>query len=752
MIKNGKTEENYMKPDLLKGYAKLLKDWILFSQKHLYFCPEREGLICYGAGEHGHWGVHTHQKAFSAFAIAATSDWLDFSDTNLTKAQLLSQALGMLRYNLHTHLEGDFICTDGEKWGHNWIYVLGIERMYHAIEALDAYLTEEDRALLKKVLISESEFILHEYPIEAGLYGDWRNRRKGKDIGNDFGSRNINRPESNIWNGAILYRVASLYPDTPHRAEYIDKARRFFANGISIESDQNSDEIVDGLRIGDVFVGANMFDSYACNHHGYLNIGYMNICLSNIAMLHFFLKARGEKADAMVYHHLHDQWKLIRATTFDDGRLLRIGGDSRARYCYCQDYALPSWALIEDLYGEDCSGLFEGWLKILQQETEANGDGSFLSNRFGHFENLSPVYYTRLESDRANVISMVLYWYTKYAIKAVRETEKMTQWMDDYHGAAFVSGGNRFASFTWEASEKPQGLLLPRDDSALGEWRYNLAGRILGVGRKSEEEVENTRVQLFEGGFLTSGSTLCCSDDFMAEGQLREKMARKQIAFAALPDENTVLCLQYANTLNRTFLSEIAGTFWNIPNDIFNGRKRKLTAEKGSGEYAGGDWANRYETIALGHYVNVDERIGMASVLPLTLVRRGERQVKIKDRENSGTLYAEEICAPYQKEYRWADRDTEIINTGFALHLGGAEETKRLWTSLQFSGAAEVKSISIRGKNGVRYLLAANFAQAEAIFDPAALGIAGGRDLASGTAAEKRLLQPGEALLLAISE
>ena len=47
-----------------QAYADLLARWIAFSQKHLYVCPEREGLICYGAGEHGHWGAvsYTHLR------------------------------------------------------------------------------------------------------------------------------------------------------------------------------------------------------------------------------------------------------------------------------------------------------------------------------------------------------------------------------------------------------------------------------------------------------------------------------------------------------------------------------------------------------------------------------------------------------------------------------------------------------------------------------------------------------------------
>ena len=717
-----------------EGYAKLLKNWVAFAQKHLYYCPEREGLICYGAGEHGHWGVHTHQKAFSAFAVLATLEDVDLTDFVVTREELIEQALGMLRFNLESHIEGSFVCTDGEKWGHNWIYVLGVERMFHGIEAIEPYMTEADKALLKKVLISESDFLLEEYPIEAGLV------------------RPYNKPESNIWNGATLYRTAILYPDAVNRERYIEKAQRFFANGISIESDENSDEIVDGRRIGDMFVGPNMTDTYACNHHGYLNIGYMYICVSNIAMLHFFLKKHGVKGDDIIYHHLYDQWKLIRSTTFADGRLLRIGGDSRARYCYCQDYALPSWALIEDIYGEDCSMLEDGWLDILNQETGVNGDGSFLSNRFGHFENLSPVYYTRLETDKANTVSMALYWHKLYGLDCDKITPELTAWEDEFHGSAFSSTGNRYASFTWEASEKPQGLLVPKDDSSLAEWRYNLSAKIYGVGRTNFDNVEVNKVKSFAGGFLTYGTTVACSDNFMAEGQLLEKIARKHIAFAALPDENTVLCVQYAKALNRAFVSEIAGTFWNIPNDIFNGRQRKLIFEDGTRYYRGGDYANKAETVAVGKYLNVDNKMGIASKLPLTLVRKGYRQVEIKFRENSGTLYTEEICAPYSREYKWVDRGSVLIDTGFALSLGDAEETRNLQTSLFSCDTEYFKTVGVTGKDGKRYLLAYNYTGEAQVLSAAAFEQDTVYDVANACAVQSVEVKAGEAVLLSLSE
>lgn len=715
-----------------KVYASLLAKWVAFSQKHLYYCPEREGLICYGAGEHGHWGVHTHQKAFSAFAVAAVTDGIDWASVGLTREQVLEQALGMLRYTLSTHLTGDFVCTDGAQWGHNWIYVLGVERMFHGIEAIDPYLTDSDRAMLKAMLLSECDFLLEEYPIVAGLTQN-------------------NKPESNIWNGATLYRGAMMYPDAPNRERYIEKAQRFFANGISIESDEDSDEVVDGRRIGDLFVGANMFDSYATNHHGYMNVGYMVICLSNIAMLHFSMKARGVKADDIVYHHMYEQWKLINTCTFSDGRLLRIGGDSRARYCYCQDYALPMWALIEDVYGEDCSALENGWLRILQAETGVNGDGSFLSNRFGAFEERSPVYYTRLETDRANVISMALYWHARYGLDAQKPHELLESWHDDYHGAAYVGTGNRYASFVWRASEKPQGLLTPKDESSLAEWRYNLSGRIEGVGRQNFDEVNDHREQMFAGGFLTCGSTIAYSDNFMAEGQLRETMARKHVAFAALPDESGVLCLQYADALNRTFVAQLRGIYWNVPNDIFNGRQRTFVHEHGTDFLRGGDYAKQYETIDAGRWVNVDGKVGLASLTPLTIVRPGKRQVEIKGREDSATLYAEEVCAPYSIRRRWYDRGENLIDVGYAMTLGCRHCTRALSDSLFAPKlAGKLRAIGAKGKDGKIYVLIANFGAQSQAFDPAALGLGEMEDVARGTQAQAVTLAQDEALLLRV--
>ena len=570
-----------MRKTIAENYAVLLADWVKHSQRHLYTCRDDPALLCYGAGEHGHWGTHTHQKAMAAFAVAAAEPSIDWDARGMNRGEVYAQALAMLRYTLRTHVSGDTPCTDGGHWGHNWIYALGMERMMHGVGAMEERLTEADRAALRRVLLSECDWLLDDYEVKAGLWSD-------------------NRPESNIWNGAILYRTALLFPDHERAAAYRKKDDCFFINGISVPSDENSPVTYNRRAVSTLFKGANFFESFALNHHNYLNIGYMVICLSNIAMLHFAFRQANEAPPAALYHHADQLWQLVRTLTFEDGRLLRIGGDTRVRYCYCQDYALPVWQFIEDWLGEDCAPLMEGWLSLITQETMAGGDGSFLSARCGSLEALSPVYYTRLESDRAASISMALYWNRVLAPKteACKVAAVHSSWYDHDMGAAYVAGSRRLASFVWRASENPQGLCLPPTDSSLAEWRYNLSGRVEGIGLLNTERVESHRTRMFDGGFLTYGCTRMESDQFLAEGQQMEILGCKQVAFAALPDDRTVLCLQYATAAGRYCLRSVSGIHWNVPNDLFNGQRQYISPAGQTILQGGGH--KQSETIPLG--------------------------------------------------------------------------------------------------------------------------------------------------------
>jgi hypothetical protein len=713
-------------------YLRLLEPWVKAFREYCYTPPARKELLCYGTGFNG-WGMQTHQKAFAAIAVLAADPGTDRTRTGMSRTELLDSALRMLRFTLESHVEGSYQCEDGTSWGHTWISALGVERMMHGVEAVEAHLTAEDRELLRRVLVSECDWLLDHYEI----------------LGHPLNESGRNKPESNLWNGSLLHRTAALYPDTPRAEAYREKGSRFLVNGVSVASDALSAAVVDGRPVSEWFVGDNFLEeSYALNHHGYLNVGYMVICLSNAAMLHFTFKRLGMAPPEALYHHVRELWDTVKPMLFPDGRLIRLGGDTRVRYCYCQDYLLPALLLAADGFGDgDCPALEAGWLGQVQVEMAANGDGSYLSARCAELKRVSPLYYTRLESDRAVCLSYGAYWRRRFDSLPEGRGERGLYkpavpyvCKDMYHGASFVKGERRIASWTWLAAEGPQGLCLPADGSDLAEWRYNLAGRIQGTGVSNEYQTVSHAQHMFEGGFVTWGKALACSGELLAEQQSRDVLAVAQTAFAALPDDCTVVALQYAKTVTRSYISSVRGLLLHVPNDVFNGSRRTYRYGESETVLEGAGGGERMGTVRRNgtnpvdgaeqrintgsRWLNVDGRLGVVQAYgnePLTLYRPGRRQIGLKHRHQSdtlGMLYADEICSPFWDSLRDVPPDTVLVDTGFAVLAGcGPQETRKLaegggCAAVVEVGAAEaVRVMLVKGADGLRYLLAANFGE-----------------------------------------
>lgn len=746
-------------------YERLLLRWIRSAKEHIYEMPDQPGLACYGPGSNG-WGVQTNQKALAAFAMAQAAESFDPLATGMTREEARELALAMLRFSMRSHLVGDYRCTDGTKWGNTWISVLGIERMMHGIEALSPYMTEQDHALLKQVLISESDFLLNEYEIVADV-----DARTGK-----------NKPESNLWNGALLHRTALMYPDAPNAEGYREKGSQFLMNAISTLADLNDEQTVyDGKKLKDQLVGANFFDSFALHHHGYLNVGYMVICLSNAAMLHFMYRQKGEKAPEALYHHFKELWQLVKGMTFADGRLMRIGGDTRVRYTYCQEYLVPSWLMARDLYGDDeeLSDMEAGWLKQVEQEMNWNGDGSFLSDRLQGLANRSPLYYTRLESDRAVCLSMGMAWSELARQRSVPQEGKTERsqahepvhaWHDEFHGAYFHRSRTRAASWVWEAAVQPQGLCLPPDASDMAEWSENMAGTIRGLGRVSGQRKGANGGAVFAGGFITWGETIAYTMMNLAESDADEDIARSQFVVAALPDDTHMVILQYMKALDRrSYIQQLQGLHLNMPNDLFNGNERTYYSEHGAHVFAG--VGSPRETVRLGSkWVNVDDRIGVVNAYgadEIFIHRPGQRNIglkpSVKNGEGEDSLYADQICGPFAEGVRSIDANEVLLDTGYLIQ----SEQKRAQTKAYADRKdllkklllpnPEVRAVQVKGTDGDVYVLLANFGA-----EPVSIPVPVQRkerpiDVVAGQPAVKRgedwlaEIGPGEGKLLRIS-
>jgi hypothetical protein len=691
-------------------YRLLLDPWAAASQRWLYRLPQDPDCLCYGVGYHNHWAIQANATAFTAFACLAADPDTDCRRTGQSRDELLDTALGLLRFTLRGHLAGGGSCVDGQAWGHSWISALCQERMMHGVEAIAQALNARDLDDLHAMLVSEADWLLDQYPIVAALTGP------------------ENRPESNMWNGALLCRTATLYPEAPRAAEYREKAHGFLLNAISIPSDAQCETVVAGRPLRERHRGANFFESYACNHHGYLNVGYIGITLSNAAMLHFLFRGLGRPAPESLYHHVDDVWPLFKACTFPDGRLLRLGGDTRVRYCYCQDYAIPIWLMMRDRLGDTAVEAYEkGWLELVAREQADNPDGAFLGRRLEAMARVSPLYYTRLEGDRAASLSMGACWRRRFAEFADRppaaSPPALSEWHDEFHGACLVRGARRDVSWVWGAAEPPQGLCLPANGSDLAEWRGNLAGRVCGLGMVNSATVQRHLETPFPGGFATCGRLRWKSEKLYAEGEPDDETAVEDLAVAALPDGATLVGLQRCRTLHRVFLTEVKGLLLQIPNDVFNGCQRSYTWADGGVEVRGRDGHSSTWTPG-GGWLCIDERLGVAALYggPLTLFHPADARITIKaypwqvhTHVAGGFLFVDQVCMVCADALQSYDAGTTLFDVGFAVLAGaGAGETARFAAAQRQSqiptGLDDARAVRVTGADGIPYVLAANFA------------------------------------------
>ena len=675
--------------NLTERYKILLENWICSMKGYVAEPFDREGLAYYGTGTDV-WGIQTHMKGFSAFAVAAADPDIDEKRCGYTHDELVDTALKMLRFTLESHKTGSYHCTDGEevKWGHHWLAALAIERMMHGVDAIDRYMTDDDRRRLHEVLISEADYICDNRQVNADLISP-------------------NLPESNLWSGALLHRVALMYPEAERIADYRRHGTHLLLNSISIPSDRESSDIYAGKPVSEWFVGANYFESYALNHHGYMNVGYMVICLSNIAMLHFSCKKAGIEAPPELYRHFADLWKLVRTCIFDDGRLYRIGGDTRVRYCYCQDYLIPVFALVRDVLHEDMSGEERGWLDIIERETAYNGDGSFLSARCELFRERSPLYYTRLESDRACTLSMMWLWHRLFGDmfdKAVWKPSKAQLWSDEYHGSYYSRGDERMTAFTWIAAERPQGSIVPPSDSSMAESKFNLVSMIEGGGVMNACSIKSHSGRTFEGGFITGGEFSYVTSGLLEENDTQNENALNRLVFCALPDGRTTLTLQLCRALRRCWLLNVKPLNLNIPNDIFNGERRD--------------------------YIETDRSVSIDSKLTVSLIydsadrklhveRGGARTIGLQHislpkgtLNNSivygdrGMLRVDRIIVGGSDKPSWYDRGETLFDFGAALRCDAEP------VSCESFIDGDVRAAKVPGADGREYIVAANFGDA----------------------------------------
>ena len=632
------TPQDYLRPAVA---------FLKFLPKVIRTCPEDPSLKFYGTGDTGHWAVQCNQQVMAGLAILSESPLVDEMDSPYSRDELRALALSLFRYSVRTHLTGDLTCNDGKKWGRHWISVLGLERAIPGLNVLYPHMTADDRARLRALDLFEADYRLDDYPVEADIVA-----RTGK-----------NKPESNIWNAGFLFRAAANYPDAPNAAAYPEKATRMMLAGLSHPSDAASDELFRGRPLRDWFVGPNFTENWSLDHHNYMNVGYSFVCLSNLALLHFNFRERGQTPPDCLLHHVEDLWKVVKKFVFPDGRLLRIGGDSRARYCYCQDFALQGFTLAADLFGdEDAIRAEAGFLRLMEKEQKGNPDGSFFGSRLVDMTRECPYYYLRLEADPFFAVACGARWRSLFAIpdKAPDAAEEPAySWSDGFHSAVLRREAGVARSVVRRAEAcpvptrsfycnvppkdgcNPSALCVPLGRSDFAEWNGNL---FAFIGLRCATLDDKTVFRETTGGFRWETSGDVWESGPIGEGEHPYVAGRRTIVVEALPDGRTMV---FADRFVATRECSLALGFRTlhlmIPNDVYNdGRRRWRGRSFDRTTTAVPDRAELVETRE--RVLNVDDAVSVFAIAgtDLRLYREGGRNILLNNALRS--LCADEVC------------------------------------------------------------------------------------------------------------
>ena len=553
-----------------------LADFLRFLSGAVRTCGHDRSLKFYGTGESGHWAVQANQQIAAALAILSETPDAELAAAGspYTAAELSDLSLALFRYSLRTHRTGDIPCTDGRKWGKSWISVLGLERASGGIGIIERRMSEEDRRRLRDVLVFECDYRLNEYPIKAGIVEN-------------------NVPESNLWNAGVMFRTASNYPDLPQAGDYAAKARKMMLNGLTRPSDSNETW----------YVGANFTDEWALDHHGYLNVGYMYESLSNLAFLHFDFLDRGRPEPAELMHNVAPLWEVCKLLTFPDGRLCRIGGDTRVRHAYCQLFAMQSWALAAHALGDADALVYEReGIRRLRREQVAGTDGSYFGKRLKGLRDASWYYYCRLEADAALAVAYSLHWHRKgYLGESDMEVGVASDgsWYVPLHRATFLRGPKSYRSVCVRSqsgfgnrSQMPNIVCAPADRSDLAEWGANLVGAV-GLQMECDEpggSPERWDGNMFrerrysdEGGeAFEQAFRIPVKDGVpLGEGETSPaSVAERGMKVVAVGD-GTTMAIRDTVVMTRTASLEHGYSIGRmvIPNDVLNGGSRRYEGD-----------------------------------------------------------------------------------------------------------------------------------------------------------------------------
>jgi len=205
----------------------------------------------FGTGHHDHNQMRALSNFIFTYALLSSEELYSKAFSGVDQATLLNNARMALRYMTATHVTGDLLCVDNEKWGkqpEQWLSPWVISKMVAGAHLIWDKLTTEERQDIKRVVIHEANY-------QLGVEAD---SREYEDTHAEF----------NALNSEVLAWAYSLYPEHTNSARWLSKAQEFFMNTFSVRDDRSNTTIVEGKPVNQWVYTVNVHPDFTIEGHG----------------------------------------------------------------------------------------------------------------------------------------------------------------------------------------------------------------------------------------------------------------------------------------------------------------------------------------------------------------------------------------------------------------------------------------------------------------------------------------------------
>jgi len=288
-----------------------------------------------------HW-VRPNTGTVQALCFLYRFGPYDEKIVGLSREQLLRQAIvPMIRYLTETHITGSRPTGDGKPWGDAWQSAHWAQMLGRGAWWVFDKLPEELQVAVRRVVRHEAERIAKSQP-PSQLRGD-------------------TKAEENAWNAQILSVAMLLMPHDEQAPEWNRQFQRWTMSAFLRPADESCTTKVDGRPVAEQFTGANIFDDFTLENHGFVHPDYMGTFTLSLGCATDF-RITGRKEPESLFWNVAGIYENLKWFVLPDMGFVYPSG---------QDWTIfrqPAWItchLLMFVYGRDP----EAWA-LLKQTVE----------------------------------------------------------------------------------------------------------------------------------------------------------------------------------------------------------------------------------------------------------------------------------------------------------------------------------------------------------------------------------------------